>query len=73
MLFRSALIETKQLEYMTYCATYLLENGNTSLIPLIERWQCGDISEEEIAINAKDGYTKDDLINWAKQFEISNN
>ena len=58
---------------MKYCATYLLENGNTSLIPLIERWQRGDISEEEIAINAKDGYTKDDLIDWAKQFEISNN
>ena len=68
-----ALIETKQLEYMKYCATYLLENGNTSLIPLIERWQRGDISEEEIAINAKDGYTKDDLIDWAKQFENSNN
>jgi hypothetical protein len=68
-----ALIETKQLEYMKYCATYLLENGNTSLIPLIKRWQRGNISEEEIAINAKDGYTKDDLIDWANQFEISNN
>ena len=68
-----ALIETKQLEYMKYCATYLLENGNTSLRPLIKRWQRGDISEEEIAINAKDGYTKDDLIDWANQFEISNN
>lgn len=65
-----AFIETKQLRYIQYCVPYLLEKQNTSCIPLIQRWAAGDISEEEITINSLDGYSKTDLIEWAKQFRF---
>ena len=66
-----AFVETRQLRYMQYSVPYLLEEQNLSCVPLIERWASGDISEEEIAINNADGYTKNDLIDWARQFDIS--
>ena len=65
-----AFVETKQLKYIQHFVPYMLEEQNTSCIPLIQRWAAGDISEEEIAINRADGYCKTDLIEWAKQFNF---
>ena len=51
-----AFVDTKKIEYMQYCASFLLEQQNTSFISLINRWATGDLTEEEITINSLVGY-----------------
>jgi len=63
-----AFIETKQISYMHYCAPILIEQENELFESLIVRWAIGDITEEELSLNATDGYDKNDMVDWAKQF-----
>ena len=65
-----AFVETKQIKYIHYCAPLLIEKKNDLFAFLIDRWATGDISEEEILINATDGYDKNAIVEWAKQFSI---
>ena len=63
-----AFVETKNLLYIQKCASFLLESGNQNIKSLIAKWASGSVTDDEISINAAIGYKKEDIIDWAKQF-----
>lgn len=61
----STLTQSKRLKYIERFAPVLIYENDTETISLIQNWASGIFTEEEVQINAEDGYSTEDLQQWA--------
>lgn len=59
------LVQCKRLKYIERFAPVLIYENDTETISLIQNWASGIFTEEEVQINAEDGYSTEDLQQWA--------
>ena len=69
----SALVQSKRLKYIQRFATILVYENDSETISLIQNWSSGIFTQEELQINADDGYSAEDLQQWADELLKASN
>ena len=69
----STLVRSKRLKYIQRFATILVYENDSETISLIQNWSSGIFTQEELQINADDGYSAEDLHQWADELLKASN